>query len=80
MVELEKCRTKFPILHSSPVTTRIKRLVSGDWDKGEYGVLVRTVDLFDEDEEAYKKHWKFKGFDDVRVPTLHFLPASFLHN
>jgi hypothetical protein len=80
MVELEECRTKFITSHSSPVTKTIKRLVSGDWDKGEFGVLVRTVDIFDEGEEAYKKHWKFKGFDNVRFPKLYFLPASFLHN
>ena len=76
MRSLEICRQEFPIFYSRVANTS-NQLLWGDWDKGEYGVLVRTFDLFDnatQYQEALTKSVKI-----TELPTLHYVPASFLH-
>ena len=60
---LEKCRRKFPIFHSVVANTS-NRLLWGDWDKGEYGVLVRSLGGKRQPHDHQKRH---------------HVPASFLH-
>lgn len=58
----------------SPATQNANHLLWGDWDKGEYGVLVRALDWFDD-----PKH--MAGYFHKKHPnaTLYYLPASLLH-
>jgi hypothetical protein len=75
---LDQCRAGFPIFES-PVTKAINHLLRGDWNKGEYGVLVRTTDLFDEGVDEFESGLNLRGINFTERPTLYFLPASFLH-
>jgi hypothetical protein len=78
MDSLEECRQEFPIFYSLVANTS-NHLLWGDWDKGEYGVLVRSFDLFDNGGAVYKEALEDRDIDTTEMPTLHFLPASFLH-
>jgi hypothetical protein len=52
-----ECREEFPVSTDSPLAKVVNRLLWGDWDKGEFGVSVRTTDMF-EDPEALAKVYR----------------------
>ena len=77
-LNLDQCRADFPIFES-PGAKAINHLLRGDWNKGEYGVLVRTTDLFDEGVDEFERSLKLRGISFTERPALYYLPASFLH-
>lgn len=65
----------------SPVAKFANRLLTGDWEKGEFGLLVRTVDYFfdgdvDSIREAILKH---NNIPPDPIPPVRYLPSSYLH-
>lgn len=74
--ETKGCRRQFPMFQSTVAVTS-NRLLWGDWDKGEYGLLARSVDLYDQPPQKVKEVYALYELDEV--PALHYLPAVYLH-
>jgi hypothetical protein len=74
----EDCRKAFPVSTDSPLATLVNGLLWGDWDKGEFGVLVRTMDVF-EDSEALAEKNRNLNIDEKKLTERVYLPGSFLH-
>jgi hypothetical protein len=74
----EKCSEQFPVSTESHLASLVNRLLWGDWDKGEFGVLVRTTDVFDDPETLAKFYQKLK-LQAKSVQEQVYLPGSFIH-
>jgi hypothetical protein len=74
----EDCRKEFPVSNDSHLAKLVNRLLWGDWDRGECGVLVRSMDVFD-DPEALAKMYGILSIDPTKQAKPVYLPGSFLH-
>lgn len=73
----DECARQNPAFQS-PVGITSNRLLWGDNDKGEVGVLVRSIDMFDYGPSGYEA--ALKNIDlTPETFTLNYLPASHLH-
>lgn len=65
----------------SPTANFANRMLTGDWSRGEYGLLIRTVDYFDESTEGIKEIIERHGIEPPDpIPPIQHLPSSFLHS
>jgi len=61
---------------ASPVAEDTRRLIWGDWNKGEYGILVRALDRHDDPSRMKERHMNSSMFHKFQGSLL---PASYLH-
>lgn len=87
-MHVDDCKKTLPVFQS-PMAQFANRLMQGDKSKGEYGMLMRTVDYFDmSSTEIYDVMEQHGVFEDLKrdgipvpktLPPLKTLSSSYLH-
>lgn len=72
---MSECKSLHPRF-VSPTARGTNRLLWGDWNNGNYGILVRTLDLYDSPIKIQEQQESDPSFEGLNASLL---PASFVH-